>query len=646
MKTEGRNEDQQHRTLHSRASPRYHYGDYRLNPDGHQYLASNNKLEIRSLQNVENLHKNAQSKRSRGNLASLDDIPFSHEQIKSAEVRLEGCGYDIHAADDVKYGHIVSPNYPHTYPAGLDCTWYLYGFHRVDFHSSDISLRKGTESLCGEALLDSTRLLQSGADIVEISQGYAGIGMRPMHFQSLAILCSGGDLKPNREINGASADKDGEQVAYRIRFLVAPDKRGLNGQRGFVLTWFKINSYPGQTIPIRRLITVGPTRTRRKSRVHVIPRKQSKKANLFIIPQADGNFQLIMGAILTQRKTKCSKEGPDFGVMVMELASGYGRRETTLNTVIFCRKFRKSSIIRAKITGTVKKFGPVEIALNLTLTINRINLRYTLAEISETDKDCLEYDPTYTIPPHVVLSDTEETLSQRSSRSCSQVVFKDNEELGLFLTTQVKMDLEESPSCLYDYVQIGGTRMCGRALKMITVPYDRHLTEIAGGLFKNIALKRPTVEMTSLYQDDPSFGPDRAVDGFFFTDMNNLSCAVTSETDHSPWWSVDLWEDFLVWAVGLTIMKPTGVHTTSTTLRDGEFNVTVYKQGKENAAHTFDRRSTMHLLEGRTYQLNFKPPVRGRYVKVWKNSAVLGLCEVQVLINLKDNVVDIPEVDI
>ncbi|XP_070203056.1 uncharacterized protein [Littorina saxatilis] len=568
-------------------------------------------------------------------LASLDDIPFSPEQIKSAEVTLEGCGYNIHAADDVKYGHIVSPNYPHTYPAGLDCTWYLYGFHRVDFHSSDISLRNGTESLCGDkALPDSTRLLQSGADIVEISQGYAGIGMRPTDFQSLAVLCSGADLKPKREINGSSADKDGERVAYRIRFLVAPDKRGLDGQRGFVLTWFKINSYPGQTIPIRRLITADPTRPYWKTPVYFTPQKQSEKANLFIIPQADGNFHFVMGARLTQRETQCSKEGHDFGVMVMELASGDGRREKTLNTVIFCNNLGNSSIIQVNITGTVKRFGPVEIALNLTQKIKRVNSWYTLAEISETDKDCLEHDQTYTIPPHVVLNDTEETLSQRSSRSCSQVVFKDNAELGLFLTTQVKMDLEESPSCLYDYVQIGGTRMCGRALKMITVPYDRHLTEIAGGLFKNIALKRPTVEMSSLYQDDPSFGADRAVDGFSFTDMNNLSCAVTSETDHSPWWFVDLWEDFLVWAVGLTIMKP-GVLTTSTTLRDGEFNVTVYKQGKENAAHTFDRSSTMHLLEGRTYQLNFKPPVRGRYVKVWKNSAVLGLCEVQVIINLK-----------
>ncbi|XP_070203354.1 uncharacterized protein [Littorina saxatilis] len=226
LETEGRNEDQQHRTLHSRASPRYHYGDYRLNPDGHQYLASNNKLEIRSLQNVENLHKNAQSKRSRGSnqdrpdLASLDDIPFSPEQIKSAEVRLEGCGYDIHAADDVKYGHIVSPHYPHTYPAGLDCTWYLYGFHRVDFHLSDISLRNGTESLCGDkALPDSTRLLQSGADIVEISQGYAGIGMRPTAFQSLAVLCSGADLKPNRDGERKKKKKPNRQIKGKMHSL-------------------------------------------------------------------------------------------------------------------------------------------------------------------------------------------------------------------------------------------------------------------------------------------------------------------------------------------------------------------------------------------------------------------------------------------
>ncbi|XP_070203359.1 uncharacterized protein [Littorina saxatilis] len=224
-------------------------------------------------------------------LASLDDIPFSPEQIRSAEVTLEGCGYDIHAADDVKYGHIVSPNYPHTYHVGLSCTWYLYGFHRVDFHLSDISLRNGTESLCGDkALPDSTRLLQSGADIVEISQGYAGIGMRPTDFQSLAVLCSGADLKPNREINGASADKDGERVAYRIRFLVAPDKRGLDGQRGFVLTWFKINSYSGQTTPIRRLITANPTQ--KKKSFSVIPQKQSKKANIVIIPQADGNLNV------------------------------------------------------------------------------------------------------------------------------------------------------------------------------------------------------------------------------------------------------------------------------------------------------------------------------------------------------------------
>ena len=38
-----------------------------------------------------------------------------------------------------------------------------------------------------------------------------------------------------------------------------------------------------------------------------------------------------------------------------------------------------------------------------------------------------------------------------------------------------RMDVERSPLCLYDYIQIGGTRICGPFKGYMIAPYDQGL---------------------------------------------------------------------------------------------------------------------------------------------------------------------------
>ncbi|XP_070203371.1 uncharacterized protein [Littorina saxatilis] len=76
-------------------------------------------------------------------------------------------------------------------------------------------------------------------------------------------------------------------------------------------------------------------------------------------------------------------------------------------------------------------------------------------------------------------------------------------------------------------------------------------------------------------------------------------------------------------------------------IRPQDIVVEVYKSEdgshKEFSKSIADVGTAQENLAAYTYKFDVKPPTTGRYVKVSKNSPGLGLCEVQVLINLAEN---------
>ncbi len=64
----------------------------------------------------------------------------------------------------------------------------------------------------------------------------------------------------------------------------------------------------------------------------------------------------------------------------------------------------------------------------------------------------------------------------------------------------------------------------------------------------NIALGKPAFQKTTSFSGEAS----RAVDGNTNPDFYADSCTHTSNSDPSPWWCVDLEEDYFIHSVRIT----------------------------------------------------------------------------------------------
>ncbi|XP_070203372.1 uncharacterized protein [Littorina saxatilis] len=164
-----------------------------------------------------------------------------------------GCGYTVHATAGLQYGHVASPNYPQHYPEGIDCTWYLLNFPKLDLFITDLSTRKGDadeKSMTCKRDQHHTisELVENGIDVLEISRGYSKNGAQPISYKPFSLLC--GDMfLGNMEVDhrGYSEQRKSlQQISYRIRFITAKNGSTLTQERGFVLTWFYVPPFRKQ----------------------------------------------------------------------------------------------------------------------------------------------------------------------------------------------------------------------------------------------------------------------------------------------------------------------------------------------------------------------------------------------------------------
>ncbi|KAK7105616.1 hypothetical protein V1264_016975 [Littorina saxatilis] len=429
-----------------------------------------------------------------------------------------------------------------------------------------------------------------------------------------------------------------QQISYRIRFITAKNGSTLTQERGFVLTWFYVPPFPKQINTYHHIVSVGHSLGHHATfyrNQQVL--QAAKDVSIFVVPQKSGSIAVVL-SLNTTREGQCMSASE---LRVFELAGEGGTSINTEQSRVTCR----STTMDIELRFRVKQFTVVGISIHVDQ-----NITYTGTESSfhpsgtQGSGDCITdhgLNPSH--PPREPVSNmTYEitSLQQKGLQNCT-TVFDYTQDPHELLATQVSVDTEDSPSCLHNYVQIGGTRFCGKMSKSFAEPYDRRLLEVSGGVFKNIALLRKTATQSSLYKNNTAdFGPHLAVDGWLWVDPHNQTCAVMAGSDQTPWWKLDLLEDFHVWALVLTFIHENKTDF-SGVIQPRDIVVEVYKSEdgshKEFSKSIADVGTAPYNLAAYTYKFDVIPPATGRYVKVSKNSPGLGLCEVQVLINLAEN---------